>query len=93
MNDDQTKIIKVLNEKNIDFGAAIENIFKDDVLPSKTKRLIAIASAVATGCDFCFEHHKKLAEEEGLSNEEIEEAVLVASLVRFGSGLRYIEKV
>lgn len=93
MRDDQTKIIKVLNEKNIDFGAAIENIFKDDVLPSKTKRLIAIASAVATGCDFCFEHHKKLAEDEGLSNEEIEEAVLVASLVRFGSGLRYIEKV
>jgi len=93
MQNDQTKITKVLSKKNINFESFIKNVFKDDILPSKTKRLIAIASAVATGCDFCFEHHKKLAKSDGLSDEEIDEAVLVASLVRFGSGLRYIEKV
>ncbi|BDC35452.1 carboxymuconolactone decarboxylase family protein [Candidatus Methanoliparum sp. LAM-1] len=77
MQKDQTKIMEILREKNINFEYIIDTIFKDDILLGKTKRLIAIASAVATGCDFCFEHHKKIAETEGVSNEEIEEAVLV----------------
>jgi len=34
--------------------------------------------------------HVKLAYEESISRDEIAEAILVASLVRFGSGVRHI---
>ncbi|WP_456329859.1 hypothetical protein [Archaeoglobus sp.] len=37
--------------------------------------------------------HVKLAYEEGISREEVIEAILVASLVRFGSGVRHIENL
>nr|WP_202319304.1 carboxymuconolactone decarboxylase family protein [Archaeoglobus neptunius] len=63
---------------------------KDGAIPARMKRLIAIASAVAVGCDFCVDHHVKLAYQEGISRKEIVEVILVASLVRFGSGVRYV---
>jgi len=66
-----------------------KQIMKDRAIESKIKRLIAIASALI--CDFCVEHHKKLTYDEGITKEEIAESMLVASLVRFGSGVRYLK--
>ena len=79
-----------LKNYGIDFEGFSEKIMKDGVISAKVKRLIAIASAVAVGCDYCVDHHVKLAYEEGISRDEIAEAILVASLVRFGSGVRFI---
>ncbi len=70
-----------------------EEIMKDGALSSRIKRLIAIASAVAVGCDSCFKHHLEIAEKEGIKKDEIAEAILVASLVRFGSGMRFLEVI
>lgn len=80
----------LLKNYGVDFEDFSGKIMKDGAISAKVKRLIAIASAVAVGCDYCVDHHVKLAYEEGISKDEIVEAVLVASLVRFGSGVRHI---
>ena len=85
-----TEIHDILKGYGVDFETFSQQIMKDGAIKSKTKRLIAIASAAAINCDFCVEHHTKLAYDEGISKEEIAEAILVASLVRFGSGARYL---
>lgn len=59
-------------------------------IPSRTKRLLAIAAAVGAGCDFCVHHHTSLARQEGLMEDEIFEAIIVGAMVRFGSGARYV---
>ncbi len=81
----------ILKRFDVDLDALSKQIMKDGAIESKIKRLIAIASATAIGCDFCVEHHTKLAYDEGITKEEIAEAMLVASLVRFGSGVRYLK--
>ena len=80
----------VLKNYGIDLEDFSREIMKDGAISAKVKRLIAIASAVAVGCDYCVDHHVKLAYEEGISRDEVAEAILVASLVRFGSGVRHI---
>ena len=85
------EIHDILKGFDIDFDTFSKQIMKDGAIESKIKRLIAIACATAIGCDFCVEHHTKLAYDEGITEEEIAEAMLVASLVRFGSGARYLK--
>gem|GEM_PF-1338069 len=87
------EIHSILKKYGVDFETFSQQIMNDGAIGVKTKRLIAIASAVAIGCDFCVEHHVNLACDEGISKEEIAEAMLVASLVRFGSGARYVRCV
>ncbi len=82
------EIYEILND--YDFKEFSDRIMKDGEISAKVKRLIAIASAVAVGCEYCVNHHIKLARDEGISKKEIIEAILVASLVRFGSGVRFI---
>lgn len=85
------EIHDILKRFDIDFDTFSQKIMKNGAIESKTKRLLAIASATAIGCDFCVEHHTKLAYDEGITKEEIAEAMLVASLIRFGSGARYLK--
>ena len=74
-------VYDVLKNYGIDLEEFSGKIMKDGAIPVKVKRLIAIASAVAVGCDYCVGHHVKLAYGEGISRDEIAEAILVASLV------------
>ncbi|MBP1909273.1 carboxymuconolactone decarboxylase family protein [Methanolobus bombayensis] len=80
-------------DRKIGFSAMKKNIMKDGAIDSRTKKLLVIASAVAVGCDKCFSVNRKLAKEAGISEEEIDEAILVASLIRMGSGLNYTWKI
>ena len=48
------------------------------------KALIALACAVAVKCKYCIKAHKKRAQEEGCTREEILEAAAVAGQVRLG---------
>jgi AhpD family alkylhydroperoxidase len=74
-----------------DFSSLKDTIMQDGAIDNKTKKLLALASAVAVGCDECVSHHKKFARNAGLKDSEIEEAILVASLIRLGSGLRHVD--
>lgn len=59
-------------------------IFKEGALDEKTKQLIAVASAHITQCPYCIKGHTKQAKQKGATNEEIMEAIWVASEMRAG---------
>jgi AhpD family alkylhydroperoxidase len=78
-------------DKRIGFSEMKLKIMQDGAIDKRTKKLIALACAAATGCDQCVVRHKGFTKNAGISDEEIEEALLVASLIRMGSGLKYID--
>lgn len=62
-----------------------KEVFKDGALDEKTKQLIAVAVAHVTQCPYCIKSHTKQAKMKGSSNEEIMEAIWVASEMRAGA--------
>lgn len=60
-----------------------------EVLPLKTKELIALAVAHVTGCPYCIDVHVKRYTGIGGTREEIFEAVLVAASTRAGAVLSH----
>ena len=56
-----------------------KTVFKDGMLPEKTKRLIAVAVAHVTQCPYCIVDHTVKAFKEGARKEEITEAIYVAA--------------
>lgn len=61
-----------------------KTVFKEGMLPEKTKQLIAVAVAHVTQCPYCIRSHTKQAMRKGASKEEIMEAIWVASEMRAG---------
>jgi AhpD family alkylhydroperoxidase len=62
-----------------------KEVFKEGALDEKTKQLIAVAAAHVTQCPYCIKGHTKQAKLKGASNEEIMEAIWVASEMRAGA--------
>jgi len=62
-----------------------KEVFKEGALDEKTKQLIAVASAHITQCPYCIKGHTKQAKKKGATNEEIMEAIWVASEMRAGA--------
>lgn len=62
-----------------------KEVFKAGALDEKTKQLIAVASAHITQCPYCIKSHTRDAKQKGASNEEIMEAIWVASEMRAGA--------
>lgn len=60
-------------------------VFKEGALSEKTKQLIAIAVAHVTQCPYCIRGHSTQALKKGASQEEIMEAIWVASEMRAGA--------
>ena len=67
------------------FRAFGQRVFADGALPSKTKELIAIAVAHVTQCPYCIRGHTELALKKGATEQEIMEAIWVASEMRAGA--------
>lgn len=84
------EIFDVLDKLGVDFEDLHDQIMEDGALDSRTKRLLAIASAASTGCDFCVKYHVRLAREEGINEDEIGEALLVSAMVGFGSRMQFL---
>lgn len=66
------------------FTAFSDAVFADGALPTKTKQLIAVASAHITQCPYCIRGHTKAALRHGATSEEIMEAIWVAAEMRAG---------
>ena len=66
-----------------------KTVFKDGALPEKTKQLIAVAVAHVTQCPYCIRSHSKQAVRKGASQEEIMEAIWVASEMRAGAAFAH----
>ncbi|RAJ00411.1 AhpD family alkylhydroperoxidase [Chitinophaga skermanii] len=58
-------------------------------VPSKYKELIAIAVALTTQCPYCIEKHITKAKEQGITQEEIAETIMIAAALRSGAALGY----
>ena len=56
-------------------------------LDAKTKKLIAFAVAHAIQCAYCIDAYAAAGAKEGLTQEQMTEAVHVASAIRAGSSL------
>lgn len=88
------KVTKELTDKRASLApetfqawrAFSKQVFADGALPSKTKQLIAVAVAHVTQCPYCIRGHTKQALREGATQEELMEAIWVASEMRAGAG-------
>ena len=67
------------------FRSFSKTVFKEGELSEKTKQLIAIAVAHVTQCPYCIRGHTAQALRKGASQEEIMEAIWVASEMRAGA--------
>lgn len=67
------------------FKAFSAQVFAEGALPKKMKQLIAVAVAHVTQCPYCIRGHTELAVREGASEQEIMEAIWVASEMRAGA--------
>ncbi|MGR7811980.1 carboxymuconolactone decarboxylase family protein [Lacinutrix undariae] len=72
--DDNNKIIKRIF--NLD-----TNAFKAGALDVKTKELLGLVASTVLRCDDCIKYHLETAHKEGLSQEEVSEALGIATLV------------
>jgi AhpD family alkylhydroperoxidase len=91
---DGRKHYKDLEETQKDMFQAFKNfnneIFeKESALPRKIKELIAIGVAHTTQCPYCIEGHVKAAKKVGASDQEIAEAIFVASALRAGGAFAH----
>ena len=71
------------------FGQLHKAAVADGALPAKVKELMALAIAVAKGCDSCTAYHAKAAGRGGATVEEESEALGVALLMDGGSASVY----
>src|SRR5947209_10817318 len=58
-------------------------------IPAKYKELMAVAVALTTQCPYCIEIHSKRARENGASEKEISEVVVVAAALRAGAAITH----
>lgn len=66
------------------FGALHHAAFSEGALDTRTKELIALALAVAEGCDGCIASHAQAAARAGASKQEAAEAIGVTFLMNGG---------
>lgn len=67
------------------FQAFSRKVFDDGALSAKTKQIIAVAVAHATQCPYCIKGHTKAALRHGATDEELMEAIWVATEMRAGA--------
>src|ERR1700746_3088933 len=66
---------------------------KADLLGAKVRELIALAVAVSLRCDGCITVHTEAAIKQGVTEEDIAEALGVAAAVNAGAALVYSARV
>lgn len=71
------------------FRAFSHQVFAEGALPSKTKELIAVAVAHVTQCPYCIRSHTKRARLKGAGEQEIMEAIWVATEMRAGGAISH----
>ena len=71
------------------FGQLHEAAVAEGVLPAKVKELMALAIAVAKGCDGCIAYHAKAAARRGATPEEVAETLGVVLLMDGGTASVY----
>jgi len=56
-------------------------VYREGALPARTKELLGLVASLVLRCDDCIKYHLVRCREEGLSGEELEEALAVGLVV------------
>lgn len=80
------KLAPEIDEAFRQFGKAV---FNEGALSRKTKQLIAVAVAHVTQCPYCIQGHTKAAVRADASQQEIMEAIWVATEMRAGAAFAH----
>ncbi len=75
------RILELDNLEIRRFFALDERAYRDGALSSRTKELLGLVSSTVLRCDDCIAYHLIRCREEGLSEDEIVEALSVALVV------------
>ena len=76
------EIVMKYSGKNIKrFYGLDAQVYREGVLDVKTKELLGLVSSFVLRCDDCIKYHLNRCHEEGLSDEELEEALSVGLVV------------
>ncbi|MEM2933998.1 MAG: carboxymuconolactone decarboxylase family protein [Methanocellales archaeon] len=82
------KVLNAGNPKTVSLYLAFrKELLKGGVLPPKIKRLVLIACAATVKCKYCLEMHIREALIEGISEQEILEAISLAYLIGGGPAM------
>lgn len=71
------------------FWAFDKAALAEGAIPRKYKELIAVAVALTTQCAYCLEIHRQRAVEEGVTEQELSEAIFVAAALRAGAAVTH----
>ena len=63
--------------------------FKEGALSQRLKEIMAVACAATTGCEFCLDLHSKAAKRAGVTEEEIAEALMLATASKAGAAFAH----
>ncbi len=89
--------IKVLSKNNPEvvrhFKKFMDATMKEQHLDTKTKELIALATAITARCKYCIGLHVESALKAGATKEEILETATVAILMGGGPALTHVAEV
>jgi AhpD family alkylhydroperoxidase len=66
-----------------------EAVFSDGALPTRTKHIVAVAVAHVTQCPYCIRGHTRAALRDGVSRNELMEAIWVAAEMRAGAAFAH----
>lgn len=91
LNEERTRLYSELCKRNPGLGAIIEStlpsIYCDGVLNAKTKFMIALAIALASGCRNCVLAQLTRALSSGATHDEIMEVISVVYAMRGTTGV------
>ena len=71
------------------FHAFSKTVFQEGALSAKMKQIIAVAVAHVTQCPYCIRGHTRAALRSGASDQELMEAIWVASEMRAGGAFAH----
>lgn len=71
------------------FHTFSEAVFAAGALPTRTKHIIAVAVAHVTQCPYCIRGHTSAALRDGVSPNELMEAIWVAAEMRAGAAFAH----
>ena len=60
-------------------------------METRIKRLIAVGASVSSNCQPCLQHNVNKAKQDGVDDQEIEEAVEIGKMVRRGASTKMDE--
>jgi len=63
------------------FYSLDSQVYREGVLPERTKELLGLVASLVLRCDDCIKYHIIRCDEEGVKSEELEEALAIGLVV------------